>query len=52
MTTTNVRYWDFWREEEKNATGSEMLFIEIDEKTGWIKMWRGDFINSENILVI
>lgn len=44
-----LTYWDFYRDTEE---GTELFFVEIDEKTGWITMLVGAEISINDIELI
>ena len=45
ITEFELKYWDF-------QNGSDSFFIEMDKRTGWIKMWKGNFVNLQSIIII
>jgi hypothetical protein len=53
IETLQLKYWDYWRE-IPDAAGQpvkEYLFVEMDSKTGWFQLWRGQAIAPEKVAV-
>ena len=45
ITERNIKYWDF-------KSDSDFIFVEMDAETGWITMWRGDFVDLQSVIII
>ncbi len=48
-STSRLKYWDFSRETED---GEEFFFVEMDGKTGYVTMYRGNELNPSSVEVI
>lgn len=49
--TENLELWDYHTElrDEAGKAFTEYLFVERNEKTGWVQLWRGSAVNPEQI---
>jgi len=48
-----LQYWDYWRD-IADAAGQplkEYLFVEMNSKTGWFQLWRGQEVDPEKVAV-
>jgi hypothetical protein len=54
VETLSLEYWDYWRE-VKNEAGQpvrQYLFVEMDAKSGWFQIWKGQEVDPQRVLVI
>jgi hypothetical protein len=49
-----LEYWDYWREIQ-DAAGqalAQFLFVEMDKRTGWFQIWRGEEVDPQKVFVV
>ena len=54
VETVQLEYWDYWREvkDEAGQPLRQYLFVEMDAKTGWFQLWKGQEVDPQRVLVI
>lgn len=50
VSKSSVEFWDYSRMTDMDGVEvEEFVFVEMDKKDGWFKIWRGSEVNSERI---
>lgn len=46
-----IQYWDYWREtlDEANQTLLEFVIVELDQESGWTRIWNGISIEPTRV---
>jgi hypothetical protein len=54
VETVSLEYWDYWREvkDEAGQPLRQYLFVEMDARTGWFQIWKGQEVDPQRVLVI
>jgi hypothetical protein len=54
VETVQLQYWDYWREvkDEAGQPLRQYLFVEMDAKTGWFQIWKGQEVDPQRVVVI
>jgi hypothetical protein len=50
----DLEYWDYWREakDEGGQPVRQFLFVEMDKDDGWFRIWRGEAIDPNKVMVM
>tara|TARA_Y100000034_G_scaffold133174_1_gene197962 strand:+ start:1261 stop:1998 length:738 start_codon:yes stop_codon:yes gene_type:complete len=51
---SQVIYWDYWREtkDEVGDTITDFVFVDMDEDTGYLTLWRGQEVDPNRVVVL
>ena len=53
VITSRLKYWSFWRyAEEAGVKFEEFLIIEMSKSNGWFTMWKGYFVDPNQVSII